>query len=116
MVSKAISISSQGITKIPLPPQLELEINQIYLWHLAIPCQNNLQVYQEVLKAGIERLPNNSQINERLSQTDSNIDKIPIYASNGIWYETLELAMQYQRQLGLNNHLQTFNSLFVPEQ
>ena len=112
---KQVTINSIGVKPISLPYKVQLEEKKHYTWNLAIPCQNNRERYQTVLNAGIEYYPNPALTNQ-ISQAKSKREQIQIYAENGIWYEAIELAIEYQKQLGSENHLQTFNTFFNGEQ
>ncbi|MGL5938872.1 MAG: DUF928 domain-containing protein [Waterburya sp.] len=99
LVQKRISITSKGIKQIVLPPSVELQENTIYLWKIGIPCKNNLNSYQAVLSAGIEKVSLPTNLMTKLTSQKSNIEKVNIYAQHGFWYDAIDLAVkQFQEQ------------------
>ena len=87
---KNISVH-QGITKVKLPPKVELKDENIYLWNIAVFCARD---HPRVLTAGIQKIPSSSNLTSQIRQAKSDFDKIRIYVQNGIWYESLDLAVQ----------------------
>ena len=94
LMEKIIPIEKTGITEISLPPDLKLENDRVYMWYVAIPCKNTPQQYQTVLNAGIERVDIHPRIATKLSNSNSNLEKIEIYKANGLWYETIDLVIK----------------------
>ena len=92
LVEQTFSISQPGIKRIKLPKSTRLEPGTIYLWNVAIPCQQGPLEY-EVLRAAIERVPVSTKVTKQLQQTDTNEETAAVYASNGIWYEALDFAV-----------------------
>jgi len=91
LVDKSFETNQKGIQKIALPPKVKLQEKTIYLWNLAIACEDNY--HQEVLSAGIERVNITDNTNLKVKNIQTNTDKIQAYAENGIWYEMLDLAV-----------------------
>lgn len=90
LFEQTISINKEGIQKIVLPQRVKLHRKTIYLWNLAIACDNPGNGYQEVLTAGIERVSISLESTNKLKNANSNAQKTQIYSDNGIWYETLD--------------------------
>lgn len=108
---QAIHLKHKGVTKINLQPEVELKENQIYLWNIAIPCKNNPSLNQEVLRAGIEKTPNNPITDRNIKNAKSKADEITIYAENGIWYEALQKSLDLTDESTWYEHLQAFDNL-----
>ena len=105
LVEKQIKIEKPGIKKLSLPTHVKLENETIYLWYVAIPCQNNPQHYQTVLNAGIEKVKLSPKIVTKLNNSDSNLEKIEIYSKNGLWYETIDLVLKDFSELEIDAFL-----------
>lgn len=94
IVETTIAVSQPGIKQIELPPSTVLEEGTVYLWYVAIPCSNAPQQYQEVLGAAVERVRPTERAVHQLKKANTLTETAAIYASNGIWYEALDLAIQ----------------------
>lgn len=94
LVERKVNLENSGITKISLPNEIKLEDNIVYMWYVAIPCQNNPQYSQTVLNAGIEKVEIDPSLATKLNNSASNLEKIEIYSANGLWYETIDLVIQ----------------------
>ncbi len=80
-----------GITKVKLPKTIKLQDKTLYSWNIAIPCKNNQDNYQSVLNAAIEKVSISSFRGDR---SQSKVDLINFYNENGIWYESVDLALE----------------------
>ena len=94
LVEKDFSVSRSGINKIELPETTKLEYNKIYLWHVAIPCANKPNEYQEVLGAAIKRRQLSKKLETQIQKSENKLQTAAIYAENGFWYDAVELAVQ----------------------
>lgn len=86
-------VVSEPVEAIELPQSTQLELGKVYLWYVAIPCENNPDEYREVLGAALERVKPSQSLAARLRQTNEPAQAASIYASNGFWYEALEIAL-----------------------
>lgn len=93
IVEKDFWLSKSGITEISLPQAVSLKEGKIYLWYVAVPCENNPEQYYEVLNAAVERVSLKEEIASAISQANTFQEKAAIYAKNGIWYDALEYAL-----------------------
>lgn len=118
IVEKTVSVSQPGIKQIELPPSTVLEEETVYLWYVAIPCSNAPQQYQEILGAAIERVRPPKQAINQLKKANTVTETAAIYASNGIWYEALDLAIQAPSNSYLQQLLSSagFSNLDLAEQ
>lgn len=94
VVEQVFSISQPGIKRLELPKSVKLKEETVYLWNVAIPCQQNSEQYQEVLVAAIKRVPVPTQVARQLELVNTNEETAAIYASHGIWYDALEFAVR----------------------
>ena len=93
IVEQSFSVSQPGIKQLELPPSTNLEEGKVYLWYVAIPCQDSPEDY-EVLGAAIKRVPMNAKVRQQLRNSNNKGETAAVYATNGIWYEALSLAIQ----------------------
>ncbi len=93
LIEQERKLTKPGIEEIKLPEKLTLQEGKTYLWYVAFPCQNNPELYYDVLGAAIERIPLNEDEKMKLSIAQSTEEKAKIYASNGFWYEALKYAL-----------------------
>ena len=113
LVEKSIVISEK-IKEINLPKSTRLQLNQIYIWNIGIPCSNNPEEYREVLTSSIKRTEASRNVQDQISRAKNNIDIAAIYSMNGFWYEALSFAIKEQRQniengkIDKNNYLGNF--------
>lgn len=112
LVEKVFSVS-EGINRIELPESTQLESNKIYLWYVAIPCENNVDEYRAVLGAAIERRQPSSKVATQLRTAQNGLQSAAIYAQNGFWYDALNLAVEERNR---SNYLeQLLNSAEVSQ-
>lgn len=98
LVEKDFLVSQNGIDRIELPKTTQLEYNKTYLWHIAIPCTEELNKYQEVLGAAIERRQPSKKLEIQLQKSENQLQTAAIYAENGFWYDAVELAVQEENR------------------
>ena len=92
LVEQPLYVEQSGYHKIKLPKEVKLKPNKIYFWHIAIPCANEPENFWDVLGASVEYSPISVALSKQLELTDSLTEKIDTYASNGIWYDAVNLA------------------------
>ena len=97
LVEKYITVS-EGIKEINLPKSTKLQLNEVYLWNIAIPCANNLEEYREVLTSAVKRTTIAPSVKNQINQAQSNLEIAAIYAKSGFWYEALEISLQEQNR------------------
>jgi len=97
LVEKNITVS-EGIKEINLPKSTKLQLNEVYLWNIAIPCTNNTEEYREVLTAAIKRSKPSQSVKNQIYKAESNVETAAIYAKNGFWYEALEIGVKEQNR------------------
>ena len=103
LIKKVVQVNRDGIQKIALPSEIQLQEDTIYIWNIGIPCQNDPSRNQDVLSSGIKRVSLTPKLTHKISQTDSIREKIQIYAQNGIWYEALDLLISNKSQVDCYN-------------
>jgi len=88
---KLIKIEHEGITRVQLP--IELEVGSVYQWSITMICQthpNRIDENEEV-SGLIERIDMPSSMSGQITQA-SRWEKANLYASQGIWHDTLILV------------------------
>jgi Domain of Unknown Function (DUF928) len=88
---------------VPLRLARSLQPNRQYRWYLAIDCpsQPSLDgVDSEGYVTGlVERILPTTELEDRLKTAQTPVERLQIYAQNGIWYDTLaQLAQLYLEQ------------------
>lgn len=104
LFEKKIIINKLGVNKISVPPSVSLKTNQLYLWQVMFPCQENSTSVAKIVKGAVEKIAPSDQLLEELNNANSSIEKAKIYAHNGIWYEGIQLSLD-------NKDLSFFNLL-----
>ena len=94
IAEKTLIVKQPGVQKIELPAEVELDKGEIHLWQIGIPCSNNTARLNQVLRGAVKRVPISKKLAHQLSASKNSLEKAKIYASNGIWYEALDLAEQ----------------------
>lgn len=94
IVEQSFSISQPGVKQIELPESTNLKEGTVYLWYVAIPCQQDSSEEYEVLSAAIQRVSMNAEVKQQLQKSDTEEETATVYATNGIWYEALSLAVR----------------------
>ena len=102
-----------GFKDITLPESISLKSGKVYLWYVAIPCENNPEQHYEVLSAAVEKVALPKKAEYLSTQSSDNREIATIYASNGIWYDALSYAMKepssYLEQLLLSAGITNFS-------
>ncbi|NJK48594.1 DUF928 domain-containing protein [Candidatus Gracilibacteria bacterium] len=99
---------SPGVVGFTLPAQVApLAIEQKYSWYLTIDCPQRQNAPSKFpspafLTGEVQRIELTSELKNRIETAKTPLEKVKIYAQNGIWYETLtELANLYLIQPAL---------------
>ena len=100
IVEQTFSISQPGVKQLELPKSANLEEGTVYLWYVAIPCQQDQHKYQEVLGAAIKRVPVDEKVTQQLQNSSTKEETAAVYATHGIWYEALGFAIQDRARSG----------------
>jgi hypothetical protein len=91
LVQKTITIDKSGIYRIDLEDKIELDTNELYLWQIGIPCENNSDRFQQILRAGIKKIEMSESLKREIESAEST-RKTEIYAEQGLWYDALNSA------------------------
>lgn len=94
VTEKNLHLKGQGIQEITLDNSVNLLKGKTYLWYVAFPCQNNPEESYDILGAGIKKTVLSEEVASALKAAKNPTEKAALFASNGIWYEALELAVQ----------------------
>ncbi|MDJ0567538.1 MAG: DUF928 domain-containing protein [Pleurocapsa sp. MO_192.B19] len=95
IVENSFLITQPGITKIELPKGINLEQGKVYLWYVAIPCDDskNAQL-QEILASSVEFVPVSSKVQADLENVNTDMEIAIIYFENGFWYDALAFSIE----------------------
>ena len=95
IVENSFLITQSGITKIELPKGINLEQGKVYLWYVAIPCDDskNAQL-QEILASSVEFVPVSSKVQADLESVNTDMEIAIIYFENGFWYDALAFSIE----------------------
>lgn len=73
-----------------------LELNRRYRWYLAVNCSSERFISEGYVTGLVERILLPKEVERQVTIARSPLDRLQIYAQNGIWYDTLnELAQLY---------------------
>ncbi|NJL88514.1 MAG: DUF928 domain-containing protein [Coleofasciculaceae cyanobacterium SM2_1_6] len=89
-----------GIASISLPESSGfqgLELNKSYIWSVAIICQRNDRSKDIVADGLIQRVATPPELSPRVLQGMSAIERAELLSRAGIWYDTVALLAQLQR-------------------
>jgi hypothetical protein len=97
VAEKSISLSP-GINKIELPAEIKLAAGKIYLWYVAIPtdCKNSSTQYQDILTSSVKVTPASDDLQNLLTNANTETHKATIYAQNGYWYDSLQISIDHK--------------------
>lgn len=91
IIEKQIKIENKGITQIQLP--IELEVGLVYQWSVTLVCSPHPKRIDENEEVSglIERVIIPKPLTQKINQA-SEWEQAKIYASLGIWHESLQLT------------------------
>lgn len=88
-----------GILSLKLPETVApLEIDKKYRWIFSYLCNSKDSSQDAVVYGYVQRINLSSEIENQLETATTPIDKVAIYAENGVWYETLTGLAQLRLQ------------------
>ncbi len=100
-------IEQTGLYELKLPADVKLETGQIYLLQVGIPCSNEPEQIDQVLRAAVQKVPVSAQLSTQLELANSPLEKAQSYASSGIWYDAISLGIkQAQTSSESTNYVQ----------
>ena len=94
VIEGTLVIDRPGLHEIKLTPEIELETDVVYFWQIGIPCSNNPQEIDQVIKAAVQKVPVDPKLAHQLQLANSDREKAQIYSSSGIWYDSLSFALK----------------------
>lgn len=91
IIEKQLVIEQKGVTKVQLP--IELEIGYVYQWSLTLICQTHPKRIDENEEVSglIEKVTLPASVSQKINQA-SRWEKANLYASLGIWHESLKFS------------------------
>lgn len=103
-------VSKVGIEKLQLPPDMpELEQRKLYQWSVSLVCNEKKPSQNVSAYSWIERVPQSTSLKEQLKL--GYVSKAAIYAREGIWFDTIAEAFNYDpNSQALISLINKFNS------
>lgn len=89
-----------GIVSLNLPENASLpplEINNSYRWYFSIICNPEDRAADVYVQGWIRRVEPNPGLAEQLATTTSDLERVQVYARNGIWHEAIAMLAQLRR-------------------
>jgi len=81
---------SSGIVKVSLPKTVELQPNNIYIWHFGIICDPDERSLDHYVNGWLKRTSLTPQIEAQLKQLEEKpLEKAKLYAESYVWNETI---------------------------
>ena len=94
VIERTLTIEQSGLHEIKLPTEIKLETDVVYFWQIGIPCSNNPQEIDQVIKAAVKKVRVDAKLAHQLKLANSPLEEAQIYASSGIWYDSLSFALK----------------------
>ncbi|MGL5195201.1 MAG: DUF928 domain-containing protein [Chroococcales cyanobacterium] len=89
-----------GIVSLNLPENASLpplEINDNYRWYFSIICNPEDRAADIYVQGWVRRVEASAGLTEQLASTTSDIERVQVYARNGIWHEAISVLAQLRR-------------------
>lgn len=99
-----------GLLKISLPTTVALMPETQYEWSFSVICNPDDFEQDRFVEGWIERVPLDTDIQAQVDNIDTPLDKAQIYATQELWYETLEILLS-QRDENPTAWLEFVNSV-----
>jgi hypothetical protein len=99
-------INQSGIVRIDLPSNApELEVGQTYQWYLSVICDPKDRTADLYVQGWVQRVAMPENLQRQLQQAPAN-ERPYIYASAGLWHETLATLFELRQAQPGNTTLQ----------
>lgn len=89
IVERSIKLDQPGINGIKLPPEVQLKVNQEYIWTITLICNKKRPSANREIQALIKRVAVPIKLFEQLKKITSSRERSQLYAQYGMWYDTL---------------------------
>jgi hypothetical protein len=80
---------SSGIVKLTLPEKVNLEANKEYTWSFSIVCNPDERSLDLFVQGTIKKVEISSDLENKLENATTPLEKAKIYAEAGIWYDMI---------------------------
>jgi acyl carrier protein phosphodiesterase len=97
---KTFKLDKSGIVGVTIPAtgnNKSLEVGKRYVWSFSLVCDPEDRSGDLVVKGFVQRIEPQATLKSDLANADQ-MTKLNVYATNGIWYETLATLAQMRRQ------------------
>jgi hypothetical protein len=97
-VSFLLNVTEPGIVSFPLPTDgVSLEVDEIYQWELSIYCDRDGDSPNDSVSGSIQRVRLPAELDTQLQEATP-IERIALYAEEGIWFDALTNLAELRRQ------------------
>lgn len=87
-----------GIVSFRLPEsQPPLEIGQQYSWQFSYRCNPRIRAEDDYVAGMVKRVAPNAGLMSELEAAKTPLERVELYAKNGLWYETLTTLAELRR-------------------
>ncbi|RAQ44660.1 hypothetical protein B9S53_08650 [Arthrospira sp. O9.13F] len=87
-----------GIVSFRLPDSLPpLEIGKKYLWQFSYRCHTRIRAEDDYVQAMVERVAASRSLTSQLEAATTPMQRVEIYAANGLWHDTLTTLAELRR-------------------
>jgi hypothetical protein len=97
---KTFKLDKSGIVGVTIPAtgnNKSLEVGKRYVWSFSLVCDPEDRSGDLVVKGFVQRIEPQATLKNDLANADQ-MTRLNVYATNGIWYETLATLAQMRRQ------------------
>lgn len=87
-----------GIVSFRLPESVPpLEIGKKYLWQFSYRCNPRIRAEDDYVQGMVQRVAGDSAVISQLEAATTPMQRVELYAANGLWYETLTALAELRR-------------------
>ena len=96
---KAIALPDKpGVIGISLPNTVKsLKIGQTYRWYFKVRCKQQTASLPVYVEGDIQRINLNARVRQQLTAASNPRQKVIIYATEGIWFDALNMLAQLRQ-------------------
>jgi hypothetical protein len=87
-----------GIVSFRLPESVPpLEIGKKYLWQFSYRCNPRIRAEDDYVQGMVQRVAADAALTSQLEAATTPMQRVELYAANGLWYETLTALAELRR-------------------
>lgn len=90
--------NTPGIISFRLPESAPpLEMGKQYLWQFSYRCNPRIRAEDDYVAGMVKRVATNGELMSQLEAAKTPLERVELYAKNGLWYETLTTLAELRR-------------------